>query len=61
MLRSPMSYTVNEAKTLCVRRRVENNIKYRPRYRQAIIDLLQRECHLTTTAVIGILAQGRGC
>ncbi len=30
-------------------RRVENYIGYRPRYPQAIIDLLQRECHLTTT------------
>jgi len=33
-------------------RKVENYIKYRPRYPQAIIDLLQRECDLTTTAVI---------
>ena len=41
-------------------RRVENYIKYRPRYPQAIIDLLQRECHLTTTAVIADIGSGTG-
>ena len=40
--------------------RVENYIKYRPRYPQAIIDLLQRECHLTTNAVIADIGSGTG-
>jgi SAM-dependent methyltransferase len=41
-------------------RRVENYIKYRPHYPQAMIDLLQRECHLTTTAVIADIGSGTG-
>ncbi len=41
-------------------RRVENYIKYRPRYPQTIIALLQRECHLTTTAVIADIGSGTG-
>src|SRR2546425_2847648 len=41
-------------------RRVENYIKYRPRYPQVIIDLLQRACHLTTTAVIADIGSGTG-
>ena len=40
--------------------RAENYIKYRPRYPQAIIDLLQRECYLTTTAVIADIGSGTG-
>ena len=41
-------------------RRVENYFKYRPRYPQAIIDLLQRECHLTTMDVIADIGSGTG-
>jgi SAM-dependent methyltransferase len=41
-------------------RRVENYIKYRPRYPQAIIDLLQNECHLTTAAIIADIGSGTG-
>ncbi len=41
-------------------RRVENYIKYRPRYPQVIIDLLQRECHLKTTAIIADIGSGTG-
>src|SRR2546421_12551766 len=40
--------------------RVENYIKYRPGYPQAIIDLLQKECHLTTNAVIADIGSGTG-
>ncbi len=41
-------------------RRVENYVKYRPGYPQAIIDLLQQECHLTTNAVIADVGSGTG-
>ena len=41
-------------------RRVENYVKYRPGYPQAIIDLLQKECHLTTNAVIADIGSGTG-
>src|SRR5260370_12059573 len=40
--------------------RVENYVKYRPGYPQTIIDLLQRECHLTTNAVIADIGSGTG-
>lgn len=40
--------------------RVENYIKYRPGYPQAIIDLLQKECHLTTNALIADIGSGTG-
>jgi SAM-dependent methyltransferase len=40
--------------------RVENYIRYRPRYPQAIIDLLQKECHLTTDAIIADIGSGTG-
>ncbi len=38
--------------------RVENYIKYRPGYPAAIIDLLQKECHLTTDALIVDIGSG---
>src|SRR6266849_5725481 len=41
-------------------RRVENYVKYRPGYPQAIIDLLQKECQLTTNAVIADVGSGTG-
>ncbi len=41
-------------------RLVENYIKYRPGYPQAIIDLLQRECSLTTKAIIADIGSGTG-
>jgi SAM-dependent methyltransferase len=41
-------------------RRVENYIKYRPRYPQAIIDLLRKECHLTPQAIIADIGSGTG-
>jgi SAM-dependent methyltransferase len=40
--------------------RVENYIKYRPGYPQAIIDLLRKECHLTTDALIAAIGSGTG-
>ena len=40
--------------------RVENYVKYRPGYPRAIIDLLQKECHLTTNAVIADIGSGTG-
>lgn len=40
--------------------RVENYIKYRPGYPQAIIDLLRKECHLTTNALIADIGSGTG-
>jgi hypothetical protein len=39
-------------------RRVENYVKYRPGCPQAIIDLLQKEGHLTTNAVIADIGSG---
>ena len=41
-------------------RRVENYIKYRPGYPPAILDLLRRECQLTTQAVIADIGSGTG-
>ena len=40
--------------------RVENYVKYRPGYPQAIIDLLRKECHLTTNALIADIGSGTG-
>lgn len=40
--------------------RVENYIKYRPGYPQAILDLLRRECRLTPAAVIADMGSGTG-
>jgi SAM-dependent methyltransferase len=41
-------------------RRVENYIKYRPGYPPAILDLLRRECQLTTQAAIADIGSGTG-
>ncbi len=35
-------------------------MKYRPRYPQVLIEFLQRECHLTETAVIADIGSGTG-
>ena len=40
--------------------RVDNYIKYRPSYPDAIIDLLQRECGLTTDTVVADIGSGTG-
>jgi SAM-dependent methyltransferase len=40
--------------------RVDNYIKYRPHYPGAIIDLLEREYGLTTTAVVADIGSGTG-
>jgi len=40
--------------------RVENYVKYRPRYPQAVVPLLERECGLTTGWVIADLGSGTG-
>jgi SAM-dependent methyltransferase len=40
--------------------RVESYIKYRPGYPAAIIDLLRKECHLTTDALIADMGSGTG-
>lgn len=40
--------------------RVESYIKYRPGYPAAIIDLLRKECHLTTDAHIADVGSGTG-
>src|SRR5580704_6928219 len=40
--------------------RVENYIKYRPRYPQAVVDLLGRECQLTTASVVADIGSGTG-
>jgi SAM-dependent methyltransferase len=40
--------------------RVDNYIKYRPSYPPAIVDLLQRECELTATAVVADIGSGPG-
>ena len=40
--------------------RVENYIRYRPRYPSAIIDLFRNECGLTQTAVIADIGSGTG-
>jgi ubiquinone/menaquinone biosynthesis C-methylase UbiE len=40
--------------------RVENYVKYRPRYPPAIIGLLQMDCHLTKNAVIADIGSGTG-
>jgi ubiquinone/menaquinone biosynthesis C-methylase UbiE len=40
--------------------RVENYIRYRPRYPQAIIPLLERECGLTPESVIADVGSGTG-
>ncbi len=40
--------------------RVDNYIKYRPSYPDAITDLLQRECGLTTDTVVADIGSGTG-
>jgi SAM-dependent methyltransferase len=40
--------------------RVENYIKYRPSYPSGVIDLLQRECQLTTASVVADIGSGTG-
>lgn len=40
--------------------RVENYIKYRPGYPQAVIDLLKDECRLTASSVIADIGSGTG-
>lgn len=40
--------------------RVDNYIKYRPSYPDAIIDLLQQECGLTTNSVVADIGSGTG-
>src|SRR6516162_6388935 len=40
--------------------RVENYIKYRPRYPEAVVDLLLRECGLTPESVIADIGSGTG-
>ncbi|HJT58739.1 MAG TPA: class I SAM-dependent methyltransferase [Ktedonobacteraceae bacterium] len=41
-------------------RRVANYLKYRPRYPQAIIEILKRECHLTQDMLIADIGSGTG-
>ena len=41
-------------------RRVDNYIKYRPRYPPAILDLLRAECRLTDAHVIADIGSGTG-
>lgn len=40
--------------------RVDNYIKYRPHYPAAIIDLLQRECGLTSDTIVADVGSGTG-
>ncbi len=40
--------------------RVENYVKYRPSYPPAVVDVLQRECGLTATAVVADVGSGPG-
>ncbi len=40
--------------------RVEHYLKYRPRYPQAIIEVLKRECHLTQQSLIADIGSGTG-
>lgn len=40
--------------------RVENYIRYRPRYPESVIDLLRTECALTSDAVIADIGSGTG-
>lgn len=41
-------------------RRVEHYLRYRPHYPQAIIEVLQRECHLTQQTIIADIGSGTG-
>ena len=41
-------------------RRVDNYIKYRPRYPPAVLDLLRAECRLTDAHVIADIGSGTG-
>jgi SAM-dependent methyltransferase len=40
--------------------RVENYVRYRPAYPLAVLDLLKKECGLTTASVIADIASGTG-
>ncbi len=40
--------------------RVENYVRYRPGYPAAVVDLLRRECGLTSSTVIADVASGTG-
>jgi ubiquinone/menaquinone biosynthesis C-methylase UbiE len=40
--------------------RVENYVRHRPAYPSAVLDLLQKECGLTTASVIADVASGTG-
>ena len=40
--------------------RVENYVKYRPSYPQAVIQTLQQECELTPTSVVADIGSGTG-
>jgi SAM-dependent methyltransferase len=46
--------------TLRFSTRVENYIKYRPRYPREVIETLQRECGLSSAAVIADIGSGTG-
>ena len=40
--------------------RVENYVRYRPGYPQAVLDLLKSECGLTPDSVVADIASGTG-
>lgn len=40
--------------------RVENYVKYRPKYPHAVLDALKKECQLTETAIIADIGAGTG-
>ena len=44
----------------CFSQRVDNYIKYRPRYPAAVLDLLKAECQLANTHVIADIGSGTG-
>jgi ubiquinone/menaquinone biosynthesis C-methylase UbiE len=46
--------------TLRFSSRVENYVKYRPRYPQAVIETLQQECGLTPSMVVADVGSGTG-
>lgn len=50
----------NRSPTQRFSNRVENYLKYRPGYPAAIIDLLERDCQLTSASVIADIGSGTG-
>jgi SAM-dependent methyltransferase len=40
--------------------RVENYVKYRPRYPKAVINLLEQECRMTSASIIADIGSGTG-